>query len=67
MDLANTPAALREVIRKKYGDNNPVTLILDKQGYTDSTNSMVEYLDKLDRIRNLDWRETFLEVEAYFE
>ena len=67
MDLANTPAALREVIRKKYGDTNPVTLILNSQGYTSSTNNMVEYLDKLDRIRDLDWRETFLEVEAYFE
>jgi len=67
MDLANTPAALREVIYKKYGDNNPITLILKKQGYTESTNSMVDYLNKLDQIRNLDWRETFLEVEAYFE
>lgn len=66
LDLEYTPLLLRHKLIDMYGENHIMNKFLsmcDTKHYS----PMVEYLDKWDQKRNLNWRETFKEVSDYFK
>ena len=67
MALSNTPPVLRDLIKNKYSTNHSVVALLDRDPWSENYSQMVSYLDKLNTLRNQNWREIFKEVENYFD
>lgn len=62
MDLKYTSPKLREKIFKKYGEDHDLSKLLkDLPQYT-NYDSMFDYVEKIDRLRGLDWRKTFPDI-----
>jgi len=66
MSLNHTPPALRAVIKDRYGAQHAVTNLLEQHPWSGSAKDMIQYLDNLCAQRNLDWRQTFSEVQEFF-
>jgi hypothetical protein len=66
MSLNQTPPQLREMIRSKLGDHDPVMVILDQNPYIGSHHKLTSWLDSLDIRRKTNWRQVFREVSEFF-
>lgn len=66
MSLHNTPPALRDLVRSKYGSDHPVVRLMDQCAWSGNMSGMIAYLDKISAQRNLSWRQIFPEVEGFF-
>lgn len=66
MGLDHANQELRLLVSKKYGAAHPVSTLLSRVAESPNHAPMIEYLDKLARWRNQDWRKLFPEVaECY--
>lgn len=63
--IEKTPPLLRKSVKQKYGENHPISIMLDQNPYTEHT-SAIKWLEKLDKWRNLHWETTFNDVAKYF-
>jgi MoaA/NifB/PqqE/SkfB family radical SAM enzyme len=66
IDLRHTPNRLRHEVYKKFGIDHSVSKLFTRLGIMDPK-ECVEYLDKLDRYRNTNWRETFPEIAPFLK
>lgn len=64
LDLSFTPPALREAIYNKFGQDHPVSKMVNAVSVKDPKN-MIAYLDKWDAVRNENWRKIFPESAKY--
>ena len=67
LGLEQTPISLRKKITEKYGNNHPITLMLDQTPQSNSYKTLVNHMNMLDQQRGTNWRTTFKEVENYFK
>jgi MoaA/NifB/PqqE/SkfB family radical SAM enzyme len=65
LDIANTPMKMREEVWRRYGEDHIVSSILKEVPVTDPK-KMLEYLDRWDKVRKLDWREIFPDASKFF-
>ena len=65
LGIEQTPLQLRQIILDKFGSDHHLVQMLAQHTYV-GHNKMVEYLDRLDSVRNQSWRETFPEIAGYF-
>lgn len=63
--IEKTPPLLRKSIKHKYGENHPISIMLDQHPYTEHA-SAIKWVEKLDKWRNLHWDTTFNDVAEYF-
>lgn len=66
-NIAFTPPALRLAVESKLGTAHPVVRMLAQHPWVGTAKPLVDYLDKLDILREQNWRKTFAEVESYFD
>ena len=67
MSLAVTPPAVREMVQNKLGTTHPVMGLLNQNPYCpESMQALVQYLDKLNAWRGVNWRELFPDVEKHY-
>jgi hypothetical protein len=64
--LEHTPPQLRDKIYQKYGAEHAVSIALDQNPYSGDIVPMIEYLDRLDKWRDTNWRSIFPEVQEFF-
>jgi organic radical activating enzyme len=65
LSISNTPMAVRQLIKDKYGSDHFLSIMLDQYQYKDSDISK-KWLDKVDNWRKQSWRKTFSEIQEYF-
>lgn len=63
--LDKTPLELREQVYKKYGKTHKISLLLQQTALSQNK-QMIDFLDNLDKSRNVNWRKTFSEVEKFY-
>lgn len=63
--LDKTPISLRDLVYKKYGSTHKISLLLQQTSCTDNQN-LIQFLDELDNARNLNWRNTFSEIQNFY-
>lgn len=66
LGIEHTPPALRDKIKRYYGANHAVSIALDQKPYSGGVTALVQYLDQLDQWRGTNWRNTFAEVQEFF-
>jgi organic radical activating enzyme len=66
LDIACTPMSLREVAWKKLGDDHVISNVLKELPVLDPVH-MLRHLTHWDKVRKLNWRETFKEVAQHFD
>jgi hypothetical protein len=66
LGINHTPPALRDKIKRKYGDYHPVSAALDQMPYSGSVTELVQYLDQLDQRRGTNWKIIFPEIQGFF-
>jgi len=65
VDAACTPMSLREEVWKQLGENHDISRVLKEVPIKDPS-EMIRHFDKWDKVRNLDWRQTFPEIVKHF-
>ena len=63
--IDKTPPALRKKVKKKYGNKHEISIMLDHYPYTEHK-SAIDWVEKLDKWRNLQWDTTFNDITKYF-
>jgi organic radical activating enzyme len=66
LDIGCTPMSLREEVWKQLGEDHDISRVLREVPLIDPVN-MIHHLDYWDKIRRLNWRETFKECASHFE
>lgn len=66
IDANTTPMSLREEIWKKLGEDHIVSSILKELPVEDYT-TMIEHLEYWDKVRNLNWKQTFPDIVRHFK
>lgn len=62
MDLRYTSPKLREKILKKYGEDHDLAKVLKDLDYWKNHHHMFNYVEKIDKLRGLDWRKVFPDI-----
>lgn len=67
LGIEHTPPRVRDMVKRKYGLDHSLSRMLDDNPWSGSTTQLTQYLDRLDRSRNQNWRTVFAEIEQYFD
>lgn len=62
MDLKFCSEKLVDKVFRKYGSEHDVVKLLSNIKLDNNYRQMFDYIEKIDRLRNLDWRKTFSEI-----
>jgi MoaA/NifB/PqqE/SkfB family radical SAM enzyme len=65
VDIECTPISLREEVWKQLGEDHDISRVL-KEVPVRNPGEMLRHFAKWDKIRNLDWRQTFPEIVKHF-
>ncbi len=65
LDLRHTPTSLRNQVIEKYGPDHQVSKLFNNNEIFDYR-PMINYIEKHDEFRKLDWKSTFPEVVPFF-
>jgi sulfatase maturation enzyme AslB (radical SAM superfamily) len=66
LDIAYTPESLRKKVWEQLGNDHDVSNLL-KETPIFNPSDMIKHLEKWDKVRKLNWRETFSEVSPHFK
>ena len=67
MDLSFATKDLKKQVQEKYGPDHQMFTMFDKLPTNRSWQSMITYVEKHDRLRNLDWRKIFPESVKFYQ
>ena len=65
LDLRHAPIELRKTVSEKYGSNHSVSKLFNTSEIFDYR-KMLDYIERHDNYRRLDWRKTFPESIPFF-
>lgn len=67
MDLNAITDEYREFARTLYGDAHGITTMLLNTEYADRITALKAYLDKIDKLRGLDWKQAFPDAVRFLD
>jgi hypothetical protein len=65
LSIDHMPPTLRNLVKNKLGPTHAISVMIDQSTYSNNITPTIEYLDQLDKWRNLNWRNLFPEVQGY--
>lgn len=67
LDLAKSSMSLRDAVVKQYGESHSVSKMIQSMHVDTDYQSLFDYVEKHDKIRRLNWRETFPDVARHYD
>ena len=65
LSINHMPHDMRSMIKKKLGVMHPISIMIGQADYSGNFTDTIHYLNQLDKWRNSNWRNLFIDVQEY--